>query len=191
MAHINLLPWREALRKQKKQDFFAVVAIFSGIMIAVVIAAHLYMASLIDNQIARNETLKREITQIDKKIKEIKDLENQKEQLIARMRVIEELQSNRPAIVRLFDELAKIIPEGLYIDSLVQKNGSITITGQAQSNARVSAFMRALEESAWFKQPSLEVISSKSAGARKAREFTLRVSQDAPVSQDAVDGGGK
>jgi type IV pilus assembly protein PilN len=107
------------------------------------------------------------------------------------MRVIEELQSNRPAIVHLFDELAKIIPEGLYIDSLEQKSGSITITGQAQSNARVSAFMRALEESKWFKKPSLEIISSKAAGSRKEREFTLRVTQDAPTSQGSQDGGEK
>lgn len=181
MAHINLLPWREALRKQKKQDFFVVVGIFVGIMAAVVIAVHLYMASLIDNQIARNDTLKREITQVEKKIEEIKNLERQKEQLIARMRVIEELQSNRPAIVHLFDELVKVIPEGLYIDTLEQKGGMITIKGMAQSNARVSAFMRALEESQWFKKPSLEVINSKTSGTRKDREFTLKVSQDSPV----------
>lgn len=191
MAHINLLPWRQALRKQRKQDFFVVIGVFVGIMAAVVIAVHLYMASLIDNQIARNASLTDEIAQIDKKIEEIRNLEKQKEQLIARMQVIEELQSNRPAIVRLFDELAKIIPEGLYIDSLDLKGGLITIKGQAQSNARVSAFMRALEESAWFKQPSLEIISSKTTGSRQTREFTLRVSQDAPANQNPLGGGEK
>jgi type IV pilus assembly protein PilN len=191
MAHINLLPWRQALREQRKQDFFVTIGVFASIMGAVVIAVHLYMVSLIDNQITRNTRLKSEIVQIDKKIEEIRNLEKQKEQLIARMQVIEELQSNRPAVVRLFDELAKIIPEGLYIDSLDQKNGLITIKGQAQSNARVSAFMRALEESAWFKKPSLEIISSKSAGSRQAREFILRVSQDAPASQNSLDGSEK
>jgi type IV pilus assembly protein PilN len=191
VAHINLLPWREALRKQKKQDFIVTVVVFAGIMGAVVLGVHLYMGSLIDNQISRNDTLKREITEIEKKIEEIKNLEKQKEQLIARMRVIEELQSNRPAIVHLFDELAKIIPEGLYVDSLEQKKGSVIIKGQAQSNARVSAFMRALEESEWFKKPSLEIISSKSSGSRKAREFTLTVSQDAPVAKESSDRGVK
>jgi type IV pilus assembly protein PilN len=183
MAHINLLPWRAALRKQKKQEFFVTIGIFSGLMVTVLLAVHLYMASLIDNQIARNDTLKREISLVEKKIEEIKNLENQKEQLIARMRVIEELQSNRPAIVHLFDELVKVIPDGLYIDTLDQKGALITIKGQAQSNARVSAFMRALEESKWFKNPSLDVINSKASGTRRDREFTLKVSQDTP-SQD-------
>jgi type IV pilus assembly protein PilN len=191
MAHINLLPWREALRKQKKQEFFVTIGLFVGLMATVVVAVHLYMASLIDNQIARNDRLKHEIVQIDKKIEEIQNLERQKEQLIARMQVIEALQSNRPAIVRLFDELAKIIPEGLYIDTLEQKSGLLTIKGQAQSNARISAFMRALEESEWFKQPTLDVIESKNADSRNSRAFTMRVSQATPASQGALNGGAK
>lgn len=181
MSHINLLPWREALRKQKKQDFFTVVGVFVGLMAVVVVAVHLYMASLIDNQISRNNILKNEIKLVDKKIEEIKSLEKQKEQLIARMRVIEELQSNRPSIVHLLDELVKVIPEGMYIGSLVQKGATITINGNAQSNARVSAFMRALEESPWFKEASLEVINTENAGTRKNRAFTLQVKQSAPA----------
>ena len=119
MAHINLLPWREAQRKQKKQDFFVVIGLATALMLAVVDGVHVYMASLIDNQTTRNNILKNEIKLVEKKIEEIKALEKQKEQLIARMRVIEELQSNRPAIVHLFDELARIVPEGFYIESLV------------------------------------------------------------------------
>ena len=183
MAHINLLPWREAQRKQRKQDFFVVIGLAVALMLAVVGGVHVYMASLIDNQTMRNDILKNEIKLVEKKIEEIKALEKQKEQLIARMRVIEELQSNRPAIVHLFDELARIVPEGLYIESLEQKASKITIKGSAQSNARVSAFMRALEESVWFKAPSLDVINTKSSGMRKERNFVLVVHQDAPKGE--------
>ena len=181
MAHINLLPWREAQRKQKKQEFFVVIGLAVFMMFAVVGGVHVYMASLIDNQVMRNNTLKQEIAQVDKKIEEIKALEKQKEQLIARMRVIEELQSNRPAVVHLFDELARLIPEGLYIESLEQKGSRITIKGYAQSNARVSALMRSLDESLWFKNPSLDVINK--AGKQSDREFTLYVDQDTPKGE--------
>jgi len=192
MAHINLLPWREAQRKQKRQDFFTVVGIAAALMLAVVGSVHMYMASLIENQISRNNTLKNEITQVEKKIEEIKTLEKQKDQLIARMRVIEELQSNRPAVVHLFDELARIVPEGLYIETLDQKGTTISIKGKAQSNARVSAFMRALEESDWFKKPALNEINTKSSGSTKNREFSLTVLQDSPkVEQNSQRGGKK
>lgn len=192
MAHINLLPWREAQRKQKRQDFFTVVGIAAALMLAVVGSVHMYMASLIENQISRNNTLKNEITQVEKKIEEIKTLEKQKDQLIARMRVIEELQSNRPAVVHLFDELARIVPEGLYIETLDQRGTTISIKGKAQSNARVSAFMRALEESDWFKKPALKEINTKSSGSTKNREFSLTVLQDSPkVEQDSQRGGRK
>ena len=184
MSHINLLPWREALRKQKKQEFFAIVGGFVGLMVAVVAVVHLYMASLIDNQVYRNTTLKNEILLVDKKIKEIEDLEKQKEQLIARMRVIEELQSNRPAIVHLLDELVRMVPEGMFIETLVQKGKNITIKGNAQSNARVSAFMRALEDSPWFSKPSLDIINTEKSGTRQNRIFTLQVNQDAPKGDE-------
>lgn len=185
MAHINLLPWREELRKQKKQEFFVVVGVAAGLMAMVVLGVHLYMAAQIDGQVGRNNFLKNEIKQVERKIAEIKELEKQKEQLIARMRVIEQLQSNRPSIVHLFDELVRVVPEGLYIDSLDQKGNSITIKGQAQSNTRVSALMRALDESPWFTRPSLDVISSKgSKGERKSREFTLRVQQSAATKEE-------
>lgn len=189
MAHVNLLPWREAQRKQKKQEFFIIVGAFVGLMALIVGAVHFYMASLIDNQTLRNTTLKNEIALVEKKIKEIKDLEKQKEQLIARMRVIEDLQSNRPEVVHLFDELSKITPEGMYIETLKQKGRKIEITGNAESNARVSAFMRALEESPWFKTPALDVINTKSTGTRKDRTFTLKVSQDSPGKPEADSPG--
>lgn len=183
MAHINLLPWREAQRKQKKQDFFVIIGVFVGLMGLIVLGVHLYMAGLIDHQRQRNDILKNEIKLVEKKIKEIENLEKQKEQLIARMRVIEELQSNRPAIVHLMDELAKIVPEGMNLESLDQKGNKIVIKGRAQSNARVSALMRELEDSSWFKKPALDVINTQKSGVRKSRTFTLQVMQDSPSGE--------
>ncbi|MDH5784166.1 MAG: PilN domain-containing protein [Chromatiales bacterium] len=191
MAHINLLPWREALRKQKKQEYFSAVGISVGLMVVIWGAVHFYMASQIDNQIARNNILKNEINIVEKKIEEIKGLEKQKEQLIARMQVIEELQGDRPAIVYIFDELARAVPEGLYMETVEQKNSSITIKGKAQSNARVSAFMRSLEESEWFKTPVLDEIKTTSGRNRSDREFTLIVQQDKPKVEEEKRGGKK
>lgn len=177
MAHINLLPWREELRKQKKKEFFTVIAGTAIVFGGVVLLVHMYIAGMISYQESRNDILRQEIKTVEGKIKEISELERQKEQLIARMRVIEELQSNRPEIVHLFDEIAKIVPEGLYISSMVQKGKTITIDGNAQSNARVSAFMRRLEASAWFAEPKLSVISTKVSGGQTTREFSLLVAQ--------------
>ncbi|MGM0593595.1 MAG: PilN domain-containing protein [Pseudomonadota bacterium] len=177
MAHINLLPWREELRQQKKKEFFTVVGGTAIAFAGVVLLVHMYMAGLIDYQNSRNDRLKAEITKVESKIEEIKDLERAKEQLIARMRVIEELQGNRPEVVHLFEEIAKVVPEGLFIDSITQKNRDVTIVGKAQSNARVSAFMRRLEASNWLETPNLNVISTSKREAERMREFTLVVSQ--------------
>lgn len=177
MAQINLLPWREEERKRKKNEFYSIVAGAAILMGVIGLAVHVYVAGMIDYQASRNAYLQAEIKKVDEKIKEISELEAKKEQLISRMRIIESLQSNRPEVVHLFDELVRIVPEGLYIQIIEQKENTLTITGQAQSNARVSAFMRALEESPWFAAPALDVISTKQAGAVKFREFTLVVKQ--------------
>lgn len=177
MAHINLLPWREELRQRKKKEFFTVLGGTAIVFGGVVLLVHLYIAGIIDYQESRNNILKKEITVVEGKIKQIKELERQKEQLIARMRVIEQLQSNRPEVVHLFDEIAMIVPEGLYITSITQKGRSIEITGKAQSNARVSALMRSLEASKWFTNPKLSVISTRVEKSQKSREFTLTVRQ--------------
>lgn len=180
MAHINLLPWREELRQQRKKEFFTVVGGMAIVAAGLVLVAHIYVGLLIGAQEGRNNILKQEIKQVEEKIKEISELEKKKEQLVARMRVIEQLQSNRPEVVHLFDEIARTVPEGLYIASLSQKGRTVTIKGLAQSNARVSAFMRSLEASPWFSEPKLDVISASAKGKDKvenSREFTLQVTQ--------------
>lgn len=177
MAHINLLPWREEERKRKKKEFITVTVVAALLMGLIGLGVYVYYAGKIDHQLAKNEYLKEEIKKVDKKIKEIRDLEKKKEQLISRMRIIEQLQGNRPEVVHLFDELVRVVPEGLSIKDVTQTGRVITINGVAQSNARVSAFMRALEASDWFRSPSLSVISTKGKGTKKNREFTLKVTQ--------------
>jgi type IV pilus assembly protein PilN len=184
MAHINLLPWREEERKRKRNEFYSVTGGVSVLMGVIGLAAHIYVGGMVDYQLSRNDLLKDEIKKVDAKIKEIQELEKKKEQLISRMRIIERLQRNRPEAVHIFDEMARIVPEGLYIENLIQKERMITIKGRAQSNARVSAFMRALESSNWFSAPSLSVISTKGEGANRYREFTLQVSQASPEGDE-------
>ncbi len=180
MAHINLLPWREELRQERKKEFFTVIGGVGIVAAGLVLVAHIYVGMLIDAQEGRNSILKQEIKLVEDRIKEISELEKKKEQLVARMRVIEQLQSNRPEVVHLFDEIARTVPEGLYIVSLNQKGRTVTIKGLAQSNARVSAFMRSLEASPWFSEPKLDVISANVKGketVESSREFTLLVAQ--------------
>lgn len=176
MAHINLLPWREELRKQKQRDFMSIAAGSAVLMGLVVLYVHMHINGLIENQQGRNEYLKTEIRKVELKIKEIKELEKQKQKLISRMRIIERLQSHRPEIVYTFDELVRIVPDGLYLTSLIQKGNKIIIEGSAQSNARVSAFMRGLDSSESFGSPTLDFIRAASKGVDRSRIFKLQVS---------------
>ncbi len=180
MARINLLPWREELRKERRKQFAFIGAGSAVLMLLVVLYVHLHVNALIENQQSRNAFLKQQIAEVEGKIREIEALEKQKEQLLARMRVIEQLQSNRPEIVHVFEELAKAVPEGLYLNSIKQQGRTLTIQGRAQSNARVSSFMRNLDASPWFANPVLDVIEAKSKDKNdRSRDFILRVSQAA------------
>ena len=177
MAHINLLPWREELRKQRNKDFYSVMGLAAGLMVVIVGAVHLQIQSEIDYQNSRNAFIEREIKLVKEQIDEITDLEKKKQQLISRMGIIERLQSNRPEVVHLFDELAHLVPDGLNLKSVIQRSRLLTIKGTAQSNARVSAFMRALDQSSWFNEPNLLVITANTKGVDRSRAFTLLVKQ--------------
>ncbi len=189
MANINLLPWREELRKEKKQEFLTLLGFAALIAAAFWGVVHVYHTQLIDYHKSRNTYLTEEIAKLDKKIEEIEQLENEKERLLARMRAIEQLQGNRPIIVRMFDELVKSLPEGVSLLSLTQKGTLITVNGVAQSNARVSTFMRNLESSEWLEKPVLDVIQAKDENGQRISNFTLKFSQKLPVAADEEEGG--
>ena len=181
MSKINLLPWREALRKEKKQEFFVLVGICAALAVVVWGAIHFYYNQKIDYQAnTRNKYLVDETAKLDKRIKEIQDLEKEKQRLLDRMRAIEQLQGNRPLIVRFFDELINDLPDGVSIKSIVQQNQNITITGEAQSNARVSSLMRNLDASKWLTDPQLDIIQATNASGVRVSSFTLRFKQVIP-----------
>ncbi len=177
MAHINLLPWREELRNQRKKEFFTMMGGAVVLMLAIVGYAHMHIIGMAEYQQQRNQFLSAEITKVKARNREIDELEKRKEQLIARMDVIKDLQGNRPEVVHLFEELVKAVPEGLHLIKVEQQGRVLTIVGGAQSNARVSTFMRKLDESEWFAEPSLDVIEAKTTGVERSRTFTLRVRQ--------------
>lgn len=183
MARINLLPWRAQLRKEKQQEFLA-VTLFAALATGIVFFfIHTHMNGLIEYQERRNTFLENEIKILDKRIAEIKDLEATKKALIERMKIIEELQVARPVIVHLFDELVTTLPEGVYLTSVSQKGSRLNIAGKAESNARVSAYMRNLEDSPWFKTPKLEVIETRENGNLRLSEFKLTVEQSVPKAE--------
>ncbi len=153
---------------------------FSAIIVGII---HFYNIQLIDAQQGRNKFMEDQIAVLDKKIREINNLEKEKQRLLDRMRAIERLQGNRPLIVRFFDELIDSLPEGVSVTKLSQKGQLITINGVAQSNARVSSFMRNLEESAWLANPQLDIIQAKNEKGNRISNFTLRFSQVIPKSE--------
>ena len=188
MPRINLLPWREEQRRERKLAFL--VALGGGTIAAVVaaFAAYLLMGSMVDAQQRRNAMLSGEIKQLDKQIEEINDLESSKQRFIARMEIIEKLQRSRPQIVHLFDEIVRTLPDGVYLTSVKQTDKRLKFQGVAQSSTRVSAFMRNIDGSEWLKDPELEVVESgkeKSVGS----SFTLfadEVTTDSPADAKAT-----
>jgi len=178
MATLNLLPWREERRKEQLRQFLTIMGLSVVFMLLVILAVHLHYGRLINAQEARNSFLKNEITAVEKKIREINGLAKEKKRLLARMDVIQQLQRNRPGIVHLFEEMVKVIPEGAYIESLKQSGTNLTIKGMAQSNARISAYMRNIDASAWLTKPHLSVIEKKGAAKKgSGRSFILKAEQ--------------
>ncbi len=185
MSTINLLPWREAKRKELQTQFLIALMFVAVIALAVWGAGHYYHVQLIEVQNTRIAFIEKNIAEVDEKIKEIKELEKEKERLLSRMRAIEQLQGNRPLIVRFFDELVNSLPEGVTVSDVTQRGGNITINGLAQSNARVSSFMRKLESSEWLAKPNLKVIrESKAGGSKPVNSFTLTFTQVVPKVED-------
>jgi len=177
MAHINLLPWREELRKQKQREF-GVMAISSAVLAGlIVLLAHFHVDGLIENQNMRNKFLSNEIAILDKRIGRIKELEAMKQNLLARMNVIQELQGSRPTSVHLLDELVRTLPEGVHLNKFSQRVKALTMQGQAESNARVSDYMRKIDASEWLTAPRLNVIKTTESGRRRIANFTLRGDQ--------------
>jgi type IV pilus assembly protein PilN len=191
MTQINLLPWREELRQEQKKQF-ALMAVMTCVLAAAIVGLiHFQMQAKIDYQQSRNSFLTTEIAKLDEEIKEISELQKVRRSLIERMEVIQDLQGSRPSIVHLFTEIVSTVPNGVYLESLTQTGSNLVINGEAESNARVSTYMRNLQASAWLKDPNLTVIEIKDKTVNRISTFTLAVKQTSPnaTGNESDDGG--
>ena len=187
MANINLLPWRERRRELRKKQFLAVLGVTVVAAVIILLLGDRFMRSNISNQIARNQILQEQIVVLNKEIEEIRQLRQQKAELTERMTVIQNLQGTRPVIVRLFDELVRTLPEGVFYNTVTRANDVVALQGVAESNNLVSALMRSLDDSEWFADPGLRQVNAlpgaiNSAGAQESgqNQFDLSVKVTTP-----------
>ena len=180
MAKINLRPWREELRAEKQKQFVVMILGAAIIAAGLVFLWKTDMDNRIAYQQSRNAYIETATKQLDAQIKEIEDLKRQRDELLARMQVIQDLQGKRPVIVRVFDELVRTLPDGLYYTDLQKTGDVVKIVGMAESNSRISALMRAFEESDWFADPGLANVSAADSSRAGYSQFNLTVKQRTP-----------
>lgn len=192
MTTINLLPWRESLRKERQQKFLAALGAAVGAMVLVMGVVHLQAAAMVELQLNRNGFLQGQIERVEKQIKEIEKLEAEKQRLLKKMNVIQQLQQGRPQIVHVFDEIVRTLPDGVYITNIKQTGAGLDVQGFAQSNARISAYMRNLDASLWLANPKLSVIEASGTSDVTSRnsKFTLNVSIVSPDQEAGSDADG-
>jgi type IV pilus assembly protein PilN len=177
MPRINLLPWRDEERKERKLKFL--VALGGAAVGALVVTGvgYMLMDSMVSAQEARNSRLDEEIAVLDRQIEKINSLEADKARFIARMEVIEKLQRSRPEIVHIFDEITKQMPDGVYLTAITQTGTRLKFEGVAQSSTRVSTFMRNIDGSSFLKNPELAVVQTKSDSTTTGASFVLFADQ--------------
>lgn len=198
MAKINLLPWRAERRARRQREFYSMLGLAAAAGLVLSFLIWFYYSQQISGQNTRNQFLQGEITKVEGKIKEIEVLDKQKDRLLARKKVIEELQANRSQMVHLFDSLVRTIPDGVALAGIKQEGDILTLEGRSQSNARVSAYMRNLESSGWMTNPDLSIIEAKAeekgpaALSSESRSlpyvFTLKVKLANPNAADQKNG---
>jgi len=189
MTRINLLPWREERRQEQKKEFGVLAGLVVVLAVAVVGLMHIQMSSKIDYQLDRNRFMTNEIATLDKEIAEIRDLKKVRRSLLERMEVIQSLQTSRPSIVHLFTEIVSTVPNGVYLETLTQVGENLKLDGEAESNARVSTYMRNLSDSPWLKDPNLTVIEIEDKKVKRVSAFTLTVKQTSPKATNTGEDG--
>lgn len=187
MTRINLLPHREWARQEKKKAFGLNLFLMAFLAGAIVGLVYFQMNAKIDYQLSRNKFINDEISKLDKQIAEISDLKKVRRSLLERMEVIQDLQSSRPSIVHLFTELVATVPNGVFLKTLKQTGNRLLVTGEAESNARVSTYMRNLDKSEWLKEPILSIIEVEDIKVNRISTFILTVKQTSPNASDDDD----
>lgn len=185
MANINLLPWRDEYRREKQQEFLSVLGF---VALVTALAAYLWSSSVtgaIESQQQRNQMLEKEIAALEQQVTEIRELRKRRAELLDRMKVIQALQGERPVIVRYFDELVRAIPEGIYLTKLERVGEVINLQGITESNVRVSALMRNVDESDWFSTPNLSSVQAMPEFGAQASEFTMSFTTSKPKDEES------
>jgi type IV pilus assembly protein PilN len=186
MSQINLLPWREDAREQLKKDYLIVLGIV-GMAATMLVFVWISLASArLTQQIERIEYLQRNIAEMDKMVAEIVELKHKKEEMIARMRVIQDLQGNRSEIVKIFDELVRAMPEGVYLSELASTNNLVEMTGFSESNNRISALMRNLDNSHKYQHSNLVSVEQDQSLGNQGSVFNLQVEIEMAVAEDTA-----
>jgi type IV pilus assembly protein PilN len=186
MAQINLLPWRDDRRQEQRKEFLTVLALVLALGVGLVLLADRVVNGQIEYQKSRNNYLTENIKVLDKMVAEIADLQRKRNQLIDRMRVIQELQGNRPIIVRVLDQIVRTVPDGVFYTSLGAKANTISISGIAESNNRVSSLMRRLDASDWLENPNLTGVTAATAYGDQATSFNLTVKVQLPKTEEGA-----
>jgi len=191
MAKINLLPWREAYRAEKKKEFVTLLGMVLLFGAVVAFGWDRVVNSQIDSQLSRNQLLKTEIAKLDKQVKEIDELTKRRQNLLDRIKVIQEVQGNRPEIVKLYDEFVRAIPDGVYFTEMDRKGESISLVGFAKSNSRVSVLMRRLDASYKFTEPNLTKVEANDVLGENGSQFEMQVKIVQPNSELETDASNK
>jgi type IV pilus assembly protein PilN len=184
VIRVNLLPHREIRRRRQQQQFFTMLGVMAFVGAVVWFLVHTSLSARFEDQLARNKYLQGEITKIDKEIEEIKKLKEMTASLLARKKVVETLQINRSEVVHLLDEMARQLPDGIYLKAIKQQGGKVTINGYTQSQARVSTLMRNLEASPHLEAANLIEIKATPQASTRINEFTLTVNIERPKQDD-------
>jgi type IV pilus assembly protein PilN len=191
MIRINLLPHRELARAARRRQFNALLAIAVATGMVIVVFGHFLIDARQSAQESRNVFLEQEIAKLDTQIGEIKKIREQTQALLERKQIVETLQANRTEVVHLFDQMIRLLPDGLYLKSFKQEGDTVTISGYTQSSARVSTLMRNLNDSIWFESANLIEIRAANVDNLRANEFELTVKQTRQQTDDANDKRGK
>ena len=189
MIRVNLLPHREIARAGRQRQFKAMLATAAVLGVAVVVLGHLFIDARQSMQEQRNAFLNEEIAKLDVQIGEIKKIREQTQALLERKQIVETLQANRTEVVHLFDQMIRLLPDGLYLKSFKQAGDVVTIAGYTQSSARVSTLMRSLDDSPWFEASTLIEIKATTVNNARANEFVLTVKQTRQEAKPAEEKG--
>ncbi|MEH6589189.1 MAG: PilN domain-containing protein [Halioglobus sp.] len=184
MAQINLLPWRDERRQEQKKEFLTILGFVLALGVVLIVLGDRVVNGQMEYQNDRNNYLRSEIKILDKQVAEIRDLQRKRNQLLDRMRVIQELQGNRPIIVRILDQLVRTVPDGVFYTNLVTKDKTISINGVAESNNRVSSLMRQLDSSDWLANPNLDKVNADKTFGDQATAFNLTIKVELPKTNN-------